>query len=316
MVELRCALIGHPVAHSLSPAIHAAAREALQVPGSYELVDAPDRAAVERVIERLRRGELIGVNATVPWKLLALELADRVDASAATVGAANVLARADDGAVVAHNTDVVALQSRIGESVPAPGSVCIIGSGGAALAAIAACRGLGAGDIWVTSRAWKPGGEVARGPRAAEVIAAGGTPLAWPGERGAERAASGAPSDAESESPASTALREWDELVASASVLIQATSAGMHGADSGDLVRDIVPWHRVVSLELAYDVIYAPPMTPFLQAAEACGVPFEGGLGMLVAQAARAVELWHGMEPPLPELRRAAEKALASGSEG
>jgi shikimate dehydrogenase len=85
----------------------------------------------------------------------------------------------------------------------------------------------------------------------------------------------------------------------------------MHGADPGDVVRDIVPWLRLDRGVLAYDLVYNPPVTPFLEAARAAGLIVEGGLGMLVGQAALAIELWLGMAPPRDEMRRAAEHALA-----
>jgi len=105
----RFVLIGHPVAHSLSPVIHRAAYQELELSHRYELVDCPDEAAVVKVVDALRSGEIAGANVTIPWKRLALKLADMVAPSVQRVGVANVLARGADGAIVAHNTDVPAL---------------------------------------------------------------------------------------------------------------------------------------------------------------------------------------------------------------
>jgi shikimate dehydrogenase len=108
-VSPRFVLLGHPVAHSLSPAIHGAAYAELGIDARYELVDASDEAAVGRAVDAVRSGEIAGANVTVPWKQVALRLADRADASASDVGAANVLVRGPSGEVVAHHTDVPAL---------------------------------------------------------------------------------------------------------------------------------------------------------------------------------------------------------------
>src|SRR6478752_4341613 len=109
----RFVLIGHPVGHSLSPVIHGAAYAALGRSATYDLIDAPDDDAVRAVVEEVRAGRIRGANVTVPWKRVALASADRVDESARAVGAANVLARADDGAVVAYNTDALGLAEEL-----------------------------------------------------------------------------------------------------------------------------------------------------------------------------------------------------------
>src|SRR5690606_35758098 len=106
-------LVGHPVGHSVSPSIHAAAYKMLGHPDArYSVLDCPTEADVRRVFERLRSGELAGANVTVPHKTLALSLADRVDDSARDVGAANVLACVQ-GEIVAYNTDAPALAEEL-----------------------------------------------------------------------------------------------------------------------------------------------------------------------------------------------------------
>src|SRR5687768_4730055 len=123
---LRFALIGHPVAQSISPELHGAAYVSLGASHTYEKRDCPDEAAVRREVEALRRGDLAGINVTVPWKRLALALADRQHELAAQIGAANVLVREVGGAIAAYNTDALALAAELrGRS--APRAVAIIG---------------------------------------------------------------------------------------------------------------------------------------------------------------------------------------------
>lgn len=298
----RFLLIGHPVAHSLSPAIHEAAYDALGRAGRYELLDAPDAAAVLAQVERLRRNEVQGANVTVPWKRLALSVADRVDESAREVGAANVLARARDGAVVAYNTDAPGLARELAELVDELGGwgeaagACVLGNGGAALGAVMACRLAGAKRIVVTARAFRASADPAEWPRAAELRRLGAELLPWP-----------EPREGEGRSVVQLARKQLDGV----RLVVQATSAGMHGADPGETIARLVPWEQSPPVA-AYDLVYNPEQTPFLRLASDSGHLARGGLGMLVRQAALAVEIWWGTLPPLPPLRQAAELALAA----
>lgn len=287
----RFVLLGHPVAHSLSPAIHEAAYRELLLSHRYELCDVPDEALLGEIVQEIRRGEIGGANVTVPWKRSALALADRADASAADVGAANVLARASDGAVVAYNTDVRALADELGLVVRSPERVLLLGAGGAALAAVAAARLAGAREIGVTARRFASGAERGTWPGVDALERLGAEALPWPDVSG----------------PPSGAVADF---AAGATLVVQATSAGMHGAGPGEDVARAVPWLRLPRAAGAYDLVYNPAETPFLQAARAAGVAARGGLGMLVGQAALAFELWFGLPAPRAAMQRAAEAAL------
>lgn len=286
------ALFGHPVSHSLSPSIHRAAYDELGLRDhEYVALDCPDEASVRARFEALRRGDIAGANVTVPWKLLALALADERDPSARDTGAANVLVRSSaSGRIVAHNTDVPALSDELARGVEHPRRALVIGNGGAALAAVAACRSLGAERIAVVARRFR-GTDEAAWERSGEFRNLGAVVLGWPDD----------------------ALRR-EALAHEASALdlvVQSTSDGMRGASDGTSVRDALPWAALPKSVFVYDVVYNPSVTPFVAAARGHGLAAESGLGMLVLQAARAVELWLGERPPFLPLRRAAERALA-----
>jgi shikimate dehydrogenase len=293
-------LIGHPVAHSLSPAIHEAAYAELGLSGHrYVTADCPNETAVRAQFKALRRGELAGANVTVPWKRLALELSDELHASAKATRAVNVLravgevGNRGDGTtrrIVAHNTDVPALAAELLQGRPGAGTATILGNGGAALAAVAACLSLGVTRPFVTARRWKVGNPTGW-ERADEFMALGACPVAWPADA----------------RPGSDLHR----AIVGSDLVVQSTSDGMHGASDGSSVRDVVPWADLDSRTFTYDVVYNPAETPFLRAARAHALPAEGGLGMLVRQAALAVELWLGQAPPLAPLTLAAHRALA-----
>jgi shikimate dehydrogenase len=261
----RFAVIGDPVAHSKSPAMHMAAFRALGMPHDYEAL----RVTAEelpRVLQALREGRYDGLNVTVPHKRAALALADVAGAPGMT--AANTLVRMGDGRVVAYNTDVAALAEELrllaGPGAPwASRRALVLGSGGAALAAVEALRSLGARDVVVRART----------PR-------GGATQPWLPSPGSE---------------------------AQTLAVVQATSAGMTGADPGDTVAGAVAWDALPADAVAVDVVYAPPETPFLAAAGARGLRRANGLGMLARQGALAFELWLGLPAPLEVMRAALE---------
>jgi shikimate dehydrogenase len=286
-------LIGHPVGHSLSPAIHRAAYAELGLLDcEYETRDCPDEAAVRGAVAALRSGAIAGANVTVPWKRLALELADDVDRSARDTGAVNVLVATGSGPsrrISAFNTDAPALAEELHRGRPAARSAVIIGKGGAALGAVSACRLLGVADIAIVARGWTEG---ARGAwvGASEFAALGARTVAWP--QGNEDG-------------------EWRRAVAAADLVVQATSDGMHGASDGSQVKGLVPWDAVPRDAFVYDVVYNPSVTPLVAAAREHGLRAETGLGMLVGQAVLAIERWLGQRPAALPLLRAAEQALA-----
>jgi shikimate dehydrogenase len=270
VTPLRFAVIGDPVAHSKSPVMHRAALRALGLPHTYEArrTTADELAGV---IQQLREGLFAGLNVTIPHKTRVLALVDDVHPSARGTGAANTLVRDAGGRIVAHNTDAPALQAELAALAPAdaPSSFwrstrgLVLGSGGAARAAVVALDALGVRDVIVRARTAGAAFELRPG---------------FPGRQ---------PWGPDPASEASTGA------------IVQATSAGMAGADPGALVADAVAWASLPPSAVAFDVVYAPPTTPFLEAADRRGLRRSGGLGMLARQGALALELWLGVAAPL-----------------
>ena len=295
------ALFGHPVSHSLSPVIHAAAYAALGLPHSYRVLDLPTRADLARACDDLRAGVFGGANVTIPHKRAALELSDIVDPSAEGPGVANVLCTDDVGRIHAHNTDADALADDIASVLPDSSRVraAVIGGGGAAFAAVVACQKLGYQRVGVTSRSWSTWEYLATLPVVARMQALGIDVFPWPSN------------DSDNDSVEVRRLTdEWFEFVRASSLVLQATSAGMDGADPGEPIANIVPWDDLGERTLAYDLVYTPSVTPFLRAASTHRLLARGGLGMLVRQAARSIELWTGKSPPLDCMQHAAQQTL------
>jgi shikimate dehydrogenase len=287
---LRFAVIGSPIEHSLSPLMHRAAFAALGLKHVYERVETT-REDLPRRIAELKDGTFAGLNVTVPLKEKVLDLVDEISSSVRAIGAANTLVRGSGGIVVAHNTDAPALRQELeqlgdgaGLGPPRSGgemeqetfrdrSVLVLGSGGAARAALVALATLGANRIIVRGR------NVENASKLATII---------PGITVEVQAL---------EAPA----REREDLAG----IVQATTCGMLGGPAGEQVATAVHWESVPSDAIAFDVVYRPRETPFLHAARARGLVCDDGTGMLARQGALAAQLWLGIIPPVDVMRQA-----------
>lgn len=137
---MRLAVVGSPVAHSLSPVIHEAALEACGIEGVYGSIDC-DAVGFAGILSSIRQGHLDGCNVTMPHKRLAYELVDSRSQPADRAGAVNTVVRLADR-LVGHNTDIVGIvQASRWAGLPVDGPVLILGAGGAAAAALLAHDG-------------------------------------------------------------------------------------------------------------------------------------------------------------------------------
>lgn len=278
----RIALLGHPVSHSISPRFQQAALDALGIAATYEAWDTPPED-VPIAVERLRSGDLLGANVTVPHKVAVMRLVDRPDALAERVGAVNTVVNRN-GLLEATNTDVAGiLRTFEGAQVALAGKqIALIGAGGAARAVVVAMRQAGAARVTIVNRTQA---------RAEELAPLGGDELDL-------RFAPLDPSDP-------TFRSTFD----SADVVVQSTSVGMrHGPAEHD---SPVPDDAIGEGQVAFDLVYVPEATPFLRNASEHGAVAIGGLDMLVHQGAASFELWTGRKAPLEVMFQAARAALA-----
>jgi shikimate dehydrogenase len=259
-------LLGEPVAHSLSPALHNAAFNAAGVDAHYEArLVAGDELA--DAVRRLRVAECLGANVTAPHKTAVLTLVDELSPVARVLGAVNTIVN-QDGWLVGYNTDAAGLARwmRLANIEPAGRPGLVLGAGGAARAAVWALADLGATAVVVLNRTVE---------RAQDLVT-----LLQPRLRSADLLWGNL---AEAAEPARTPWR----------VIINATSLGHHGA--APEVHPSCYSRDSVAIELAYN----PPVTGFMLGARTVGARAENGLGMLLHQAALAFERWTGMPAPL-----------------
>ena len=152
----RAAVIGHPIAHSRSPQMHNAAYAALGLEWHYGAVDvAPDE--LERFVRGLADSGFAGINITIPHKQAVLALCDMVAPEATAAGSVNTIVVANDGRLVGHSTDGRGLVWALGGI--SPSTALVLGSGGAARAAVHALKD-GGWTVMVSARSWQAAHEL------------------------------------------------------------------------------------------------------------------------------------------------------------
>lgn len=273
-------LIGWPVEHSVSPAMHNAAFGALGLDWRYHLLPTP-ATELEAAVMTLRRGEWAGANITVPHKEAVIPLLDSVSPAALIIGAVNTLLTRD-GALVGDNTDAEGFLADLTEAgfSPAGRGALVLGAGGAARAIVYA---LVQAKCTVTIHNRTPARALALAAhisRDVDVSTVQAVPHGVP-------------------------LQELD--LGAFELVVNTTSVGMwpHKEESAWPEDCALPAHLTV-----YDLVYNPAETRLLRQARSAGLRAIGGLGMLVHQGALAFERWTGQVPPLPVMGQAARGAL------
>jgi shikimate dehydrogenase len=275
----RAAVLGSPIAHSLSPVLHLAAYQVLGLRWAYSAIEC-DEAQLPSVLMGLDES-FVGLSLTMPLKRAILPLLDDVSELAVAVGAANTVVFDGVGPFLrrrGENTDVPGMVAAIRARRPdGVGNAVVLGAGGTAAAALAALRQLGVDRSIVVVRDQARTEELRR---CADRLGVTPTLVDWPG-----RAALGG-----------------------ADMIISTVPAGATDA--------LATQSLVATGQLLFDVVYLPWPTSFAAAAQAAGAEVIGGLELLVQQAARQVELWTGRLAPVEAMRVAGEAALASRSVG
>lgn len=269
----RAAVLGAPIAHSLSPVLHRAAYAALRLPGwTYEAIECHEADLADRIASCTRDAPAwAGLSLTMPLKRAVLPLLDEVSDLAVAVGGANTVTF-PGGRPVGDNTDVYGIVTALAEQgVGAPSSAVVLGGGATACSALAALRELGLPKATL----------VVRDPaRAAEASAA------------ARRL------------DVAVTVHTFAELADLLPVDLVVSTLPKGAAD---------PFAGLIAASGAavFDVVYAPWPTPLGAAAAAAGNVVVGGFPMLLHQAVRQVELMTGRaDVPVEAMRAAGEAAL------
>lgn len=262
----RACVVGWPIEHSRSPAIHGYWLDRYKIDGSYTKRAVPPEE-IETFLGALAAEGLAGCNVTIPHKEAAFRKADEREASAVAVGAANTLWLDDAGRLCAANTDTYGYMTYLADQAEdwsrrdAP--VSILGAGGAARAIVYGFLEAGVGEVRVFNRS------LARAEALAKDFGLRVKVLPW-----------------DQRSRAST----------EAAVLVNTTSVGLKGAGTLDI--DFTDFHPdcIVS-----DIVYVPLETALIREARRHGLRTVDGLGMLLHQAVPGFEKWFGVRPEVTD---------------
>ena len=282
MIEL--GLIGYPLGHSLSPEIHEAALKSCDLQGDYALFPVPpdDLDALKELLVRVRNGEIIGLNVTIPHKQNVIPLLDELSPSVDAIGAVNTISL-HDGKLTGDNTDAPGFLADLQKLFTMETwkhqdtkTVLVLGAGGSARAVVYAL----AHDCWTVTIAAR------RLEQAQEFI------NHFPNNT--SRITS-----IEYRSPV------FNSLLSTLSLVVNTTPVGMSPN------ADASPWP--VNLPFPpnaaiYDLIYNPRETKLVKDACNVGLSATTGLGMLIEQAALSFEIWTGCNVPREPLFAAVEE--------
>jgi shikimate dehydrogenase len=278
------AVLGHPIKHSISPAMHNAALAELArsdkrfASWKYFRFDVPPED-LPRALDLLRAKAFHGLNLTVPHKVIAFEHVAALDPAAQPIGAVNTLLATDKG-WHGFNTDGYGLTTGIRDDLSldlAGSDIILLGAGGAARSAAVECLQRHCRSLWIANRTTANLDVLLKAlqPLAANIPVFGFDPQDPPADLPAH------------------------------AIVINATSAGLHDKDAPPV--NLAQFPRPAGV---YDMIYNPPKTKLLAQAETLGIPNSNGLSMLIHQGARALSHWTGLPTPVAAMRTAAQAAM------
>ena len=271
-------VIGTPIGHSLSPVIHNYWIEKYNMNGMYVPLEV-SRTNFKDVIEVLSKMGFGGVNVTIPHKVAALMCADLVADNAALLGAANTLSLRKNGKIYADNTDSYGFLQNLKETVPTwravTGPALVIGAGGGSRAIIYSLLREGVPKVYLTNRTIERA-KLLQNDLGNRVKTIDFVDLA--------------------------------KVLNEVTILVNTTSLGMIGQPELKL-----PYEKLDSRTIVYDIVYNPLKTDFLSKAEEKGCQTVDGLGMLLHQAASSYQFWFGQQPEVTaDLRNLVIKKLQS----
>jgi shikimate dehydrogenase len=255
-------IMGWPVSHSRSPALHNFWLEQNGIDGAYvPLAVQPDR--LEQALRGLPALGFRGCNLTHPHKRTAMELVDQVEPVARRIGAINTVIVAADGSLEGRNTDVFGFRESLREAVPewdpAAGPAVVLGAGGAARAVVAALVEDRVPAVRLVNRTTGHAEALAKDLASSQADV---TVLPW---------------------------SEREAALAGAALLVNTTSLGMTGEPALSIDLAALPRQAIVM-----DIVYVPLETPLLAAARQRGHRVVDGLGMLLHQGRPGFEAWFG----------------------
>jgi len=283
-----CALFGHPVKHSFSPPMHNAAFKHLGLNFIYAAFDIASEN-LEAALDAVRILDLAGVNLTIPHKENVVQYLDSLHRSAELSGAVNTVTN-NEGLLTGYNTDGPGFRRSLWQdcSMDTNGKVAmLVGAGGAAKAVGMELALSGVAELGILNRKTQRAVSLAENIEQSTGVKTAVLP--WPKEK----------------HPAEE--KELSRFFKHANLVVNCTSMGMKDSSSH---LPPLPYHLATPGQVAYDLVYNPRQTRFMQKFKQAGSVGVNGLGMLLYQGALAFELWTGEKAPVDVMRKALHKGL------
>ncbi|MDD5428935.1 MAG: shikimate dehydrogenase [Candidatus Omnitrophica bacterium] len=284
MTKLKYGLIGHPVKHSLSPAMQNAAFGALGINAEYVLYDI-EPENLETFLKNAASSRIAGLNVTIPHKIKAKEYLERrgsLDENARRLGAVNTIKISEDGTLCGYNTDGPGFYRSLIEDLkfePEGKNVFVLGAGGAARAVVM-YLGNGPKNIFISDVDMAKTTDL----KAHYKKYFDGNRLAIVDEN------------------------DFKEKLKASDLLINATPVGMKGSDPSPVDASLLHYGLYV-----YDLVYNRPSTELVKTATSLKLHASTGAGMLLYQGAIAFEIWTGARAPVAIMKKALREALRNG---
>lgn len=273
-------VIGDPIAHSVSPAMHNAALKSLGLDAEMEYKAfhvKPKNLA--NFVKEIREKNYIGINVTVPHKVEIMQYLDEITKLAKLIGAVNTV-KNEDGKLIGYNTDgpgfIEAVNNKLGFD-PAGKKVVLLGAGGAARAV----------------------GMTLAENKASQIV------IFDVDEEKTKHLAAQISSNFDTKVIGLPAInKDLPQYIAECDLLINATPIGMHPKEKDS---PLPPNTKLSSNTFIYDLVYKPAETKLMQQAAAAGAKSSNGLSMLVYQGALAFTVFTGKDAPVDAMEKAAK---------
>ncbi len=282
---IKLGLIGYPLSHSLSPAIHKTALDQLGLEGDYELLETSPEGIADRV-KYLKNNNFTGFNVTIPHKIEIMKFLDDIDDFAQKVGAVNTVVINRDKKLSGYNTDVYgfiqAIPAEVRENLKGKKAV-ILGSGGAARAVGFAAAEAGIEELGIITLP----DEIPDAQQIKELI-----------------------NNSYNQLKINCSALSDVMTLTDVSLIINATPVGMEGMFEGISPVSEYSLSTLPQQAFIYDIVYKPQKTKLLELAEKHGFKTLGGLDMLILQGARSFFLWTGRQAPVEAIKNTLLKQI------
>ena len=263
------AVIGDPIDHSLSPNIHSAAFREMDLDSSYIAYRIP-KGELEEGIEGFKKIKITGFNITIPHKIEMMKYLDKIDESCSLIGAVNTVSN-NEGVLKGYNTDMDGFLEpfKKKELNIAGTNILILGAGGAARAIVAGFAKEKAKSITIANRTVEKANNLAVFSKSIGLDAV------------------------------TVKIEDVKDSAKNYDIIVNATSVGLKNEPSA------ISLDGINEKTIVYDIVYMPMNTDFIKKAKEEKAIIIYGYEMLLGQAVRSFEIWHGIEAPYNAMKKA-----------